>query len=60
LRPWACFFSSILLFETGVLDAEETVKRLRTEVLQDQWTFRSEKLLSFLSFIGIKEIREGD
>lgn len=28
--------------ETGVLDAEETVKRLKTEVLQDQWTFHTE------------------
>ena len=53
-------YRSIRLFETGVLDAEETVKRLRTEVLQDQWTFRSEKILSFLSFIKVKEIREGD
>lgn len=29
-------YRSIRLFETGVLDADETVKLLKTEVLQDQ------------------------
>ncbi len=48
----------IRLFETGVLDAEETVKRLKTEVLQDQWTFHTEKMLSFIRFIGCKEVRQ--
>ena len=51
-------YRSIRLFETGVLDAEETVKRLKTEVLQDQWTFHTEKLLTFVKFIESKEIRE--
>ena len=49
-------YRSIRLFETGVLDAEETVKRLKTEVLQDQWTFHTEKMLSFIKFIDSKEI----
>lgn len=51
-------FTALRLFETGVLDAEETVKRLKTEVLQDQWTFHTEKLLAFVKFIESKEIRE--
>lgn len=51
-------YQSVRLFETGVLDAEETVKRLKTETLQDQWTFRSEKVLNFLVFTGATEIRE--
>lgn len=51
-------YRSIRLFETGVLDAEETVKRLKTEVLQDQWTFHTEELLAFVKFIESKEIRE--
>lgn len=50
-------YRSIRLFETGVLDAGETVKRLKTEVLQDQWTFHTEKILSFVHFIDSKEIR---
>ena len=50
-------YRSIRLFETGVLDAEETVKRLKTEKLQDQWTFHTEKILSFVKFIDAKEIR---
>lgn len=49
-------YRSIRLFETGVLDAEETVKRLKTEVLQDQWTFHTDRILSFVKFIGYKEI----
>lgn len=50
-------YRSIRLFETGVLDADETVKRLKTEVLQDRWTFHTEKMLSFIHFISSKEIR---
>lgn len=53
-------YSSIRLFETGVLNADETVKRLKTEVLQDQWTFHTKKALSFIHFIGSKEIRMGE
>lgn len=51
-------YRSIRLFETGVLEAEETVKRLKTETLQDQWTFRTEKMLSFLTFVEVIEVRE--
>ena len=50
-------YRSIRLFETGVLDADETVRRLKTEVLQDQWTFHTEKMLSYIRFIDSKEIR---
>lgn len=50
-------YRSIRLFETGVLNAEETVKRLKTEVLQDQWTFHTEKMLSFWKFVESIEIR---
>ena len=53
-------YRSIRLFETGVLDVEETVKRLKTKVLQDQWTFRSEKMLSYLTFMEAKELRQED
>ena len=51
-------YRSIRLFETGVLDAEETVKRLKTEILQDQLTFHTKKILSYLAFIEAKEIRQ--
>ena len=50
-------YRSIQLFETGVLDADETVKRLKTEVLQDQWTFHTKKILSFVHFIDSKDIK---
>lgn len=51
-------YQSIRFFETGVYDAEETVKRLKTEVLHDQWTFHTDKMLSYLHFVGYKEIKE--
>ncbi len=53
-------YRSIRLFETGVLDAEETVKRLKAELLHDQWTFHTDKMLSFLKFIEAKEVYRED
>ena len=50
-------YQSIRFFETGVLNAEETVKRLKTEVLHDQWTFHTPKALSYCRFIDYKEVR---
>lgn len=52
-------YQSIRFFETGILNAEETVKRLKTEVLQDQWTFHTEKMLSYCKFLEYKEVKEG-
>lgn len=51
-------YQSIRLFETGVFDAEETVKRLKTEVLHDQWTFLTQDALALCRFIGATEIKE--
>ncbi len=50
-------YQSIRLFETGAYDAEYTVRRLKTEVLHDQWAFHTEKSLSFLTFTQAKEIK---
>lgn len=50
-------YQSIRLFETGAYDAEYTVKKLKTEVLQDQWTLHTDKALSYLKFVEAKEIR---
>lgn len=50
-------YQSIRLFETGAYDAEYTVKKLKTEVLQDQWTLHTGKALSYLRFVEAKEIR---
>ncbi len=43
-------YQSIRLFETGAYDAEYTVKKLKTEVLHDQWTLHTEKALKCLIF----------
>lgn len=50
-------YQSIRLFETGVIDANDTVRRLRTEKLHDQWTFHTDRILQYLRFRGYKEIR---
>lgn len=50
-------YQSIRLFETGAYDAEYTVKKLKTEVLHDQWTLHSNKILKYLKFIEAKEVR---
>ena len=51
-------YSTIRLFETGILDSEETIKWLKTEVLQDQWAFHNEKALGFLTHIDTIKIGE--
>lgn len=53
-------YQTIRLFEVGAIDAEYTVKRLKTEILHDQWAFHSDKALSYLSFIESKAITEED
>ena len=50
-------YQSIRFFETGIYDADETVKRLKTELLHDQWTFHTSKMLSFCKFIECKEVK---
>ena len=50
-------YQSIRLFETGAYDAEYTVKKLKTEVLHDQWTLHTDKALLFLKFVESKEIK---
>lgn len=50
-------YQSIRLFETGVLDVEATVKRLKTEKLQDQWTFHTDKMLSYLRYVDYMVIK---
>lgn len=50
-------YQSIRLFETGILNTEETVKRLKTEMLHDQWTFHTDKMLSYCKFIGYEEVK---
>lgn len=50
-------YQSIRFFETGVYDAEYTVKKLKTEVLHDQWTFHTDEILKHLAFVEGKVIK---
>lgn len=49
-------YQSIRLFEAGILNADETIKKLKTETLCDQWTFHTEKALSYCSYVSYKEV----
>lgn len=40
------------LYEAGLLDREETLKRLKVKKLYDQVTFCTEKALTYLHYIG--------
>jgi hypothetical protein len=49
-------FNVIDLYIDGVLDKDETVKRLKIRKLFNQWTFCSQKAMSFLQFINAEKI----
>jgi len=49
-------YETIILFEQGILSKEETIVRLNTESLQDQWTFHTARALSFCRFLRSEEV----
>ena len=51
-------YASIRLFETNVLDEDETIKRLKTETLHDQITFHTDAALAFCRLIEVREIQK--
>lgn len=53
-------YASIRLFETNVLDEEETIRRLKTETLHDQITFHTDAALALCRLVGVREIREAE
>ena len=50
-------YATLTLFEIGQLDVEETIRRLKTYTLVDQYLFHTEKALSYLKFIGSEVVR---
>lgn len=49
-------FPTILLYLDGYLDAESAIRQLLPQKLKDQYTFKTEKALSLLKFLEVKEI----
>lgn len=49
-------FATLTLFETGQLDADETIRRLKTYRLVDQFLFHTPKALEFLKFAGSEAV----
>ncbi|MGN0870408.1 MAG: DUF3990 domain-containing protein [Victivallales bacterium] len=50
-------YTTLTLLEGGFLDKNETIERLKTYVLADQYLFHTEKSLQYLKFLNAEEIR---
>ena len=48
-------FPTILLYLDGYIDSESAIRQLLPQKLKDQYTFKTEKALSLLRFIEVKE-----
>jgi hypothetical protein len=48
-------YASLSLFEDGLLDKAETIKRLKAYVLVNQLLFHTDKALSYISFVRVVE-----
>lgn len=49
-------YATVKLFETGVLDRDETIKRLRIEKLYDQVLFHTTESLDFCKYADAQKI----
>jgi len=49
-------YATVKLFETGVLDREETIKRLKVETLYNQILFHRAKSLDFCKYTDVQQI----
>lgn len=49
-------YATVKLFETGVLDREETIKRLKVEKLYDQVLFHTTKSLDFCKYAETQQL----
>ncbi len=50
-------YATLTLFESDLLDTEETIRRLKTYKLVNQILFHSEKALSFLKYTGCEAVK---
>ena len=48
-------YEVVRLYEIGVYDLEETLKRLKVEELYNQVLFHTERSLTYLEFVGMEE-----
>ena len=51
-------YETIRLYESGVYTRDEALRRLRTERLFNQLTFKTEKALSYCRFVSSESIGE--
>lgn len=51
-------YETIKLFEAGTYTFDETIRRLKTAKLKDQWVFHSSRSVSYLHFLSSMEVRK--
>lgn len=51
-------YETIRLYESGVYTRDETIRRLKTERLFNQLTFKSDKALAFCRFVSSESVGE--
>lgn len=51
-------YSTVVLFENGVYDEAETLKRLKIEPLYNQVLFHTEKAISFCKYVDFYELAD--
>ncbi|WP_455510867.1 DUF3990 domain-containing protein [Butyricimonas paravirosa] len=49
-------YAAFALYEGGLLNKQELIQELKTYLLVDQLLFHSERSLSYLTFLKVKEI----
>jgi len=49
-------YTTVILFETGVFEKDETIKRLKIEQLYNQVLFHTDRALEFLRFIDFIQL----
>ncbi len=52
-------YTTVILYENGVLDTDEAIKRLKVETLFNQVLFHSERSLKYLSFKEYVKLGDG-
>ncbi len=50
-------YSTIKNFESGIYDYDYTIKKLRTQILKDQFLFHTENALKYIKFIKVVEVK---
>ena len=48
---------TFIIYEQGIIDKNEALKRLKSEILKDQFVFKTDKSISYLTYINKREVK---